>query len=381
VSTWKTDNTSTGSSASNQITLPLESTGTYDFTVDWGDGTQNTITSGTDANRTHTYATAGTYTVTINGTITGFRFNNTGDRQKITNISKFGPLRLGNNGSYFYGASNLTITATDSLDLTGTTSLASAFRNCTGLSNAPSMKLWDVSNVTDMSAMFSGARTFNEDITSWNVGAVTTMSMMFDNGCGNPAQMPGFVCNNAGTSSSFNQNIGNWNVANVTSMSYMFYGNRVFNQNIGNWNVSKVTSIAAMFLYASAFNQGIGQWDVSNVTDMTYTFMGTSAFNQNIENWNVSKVTSFMSAFANASAFNQDISKWNVTSGTSVWHMLNGATAFSRSNYDALLLGWSAQNVKTGLSFHAGSAKYSQSAAVLAARATLTNATASGGKG
>ncbi|NBT57599.1 BspA family leucine-rich repeat surface protein, partial [bacterium] len=143
VSTWKTDNTSTGSSASNQITLPLESTGTYNFTVDWGDGTSNTITSGTDANRTHTYATAGTYTVTINGTITGFRFENPGDRQKITNISKFGSLRLGNNGSYFDSANNLTITATDALDLTGTTNLSSAFTGCTSLTTAPSMASWD----------------------------------------------------------------------------------------------------------------------------------------------------------------------------------------------------------------------------------------------
>ncbi|NDC25482.1 MAG: fibronectin type III domain-containing protein, partial [Proteobacteria bacterium] len=57
------------------------------------------------------------------------------------------------------------------------------------------------------------------------------------------------------------------------------------------------------------------------------------------------------------------------------------SSGLTRTNYDPILLGWSAQNVKTGVSFHAGSAKYSQSAAVIAARSALTTATASGGKG
>ena len=38
---------------------------------------------------------------------------------------------------------------------------------------------WDVSKVTDMSNMFSGAYQFNQDLSSWKVGAVTDMSNMF----------------------------------------------------------------------------------------------------------------------------------------------------------------------------------------------------------
>ncbi|NBX75163.1 MAG: fibronectin type III domain-containing protein, partial [Proteobacteria bacterium] len=56
------------------------------------------------------------------------------------------------------------------------------------------------------------------------------------------------------------------------------------------------------------------------------------------------------------------------------------SSGLTRTNYDPILLGWSAQNAKTGVAFSAGSAKYSQSAAVLAARASLTNAVP-GGKG
>ena len=39
----------------------------YNFTVDWGDGTVNTVTSFDDINATHEYATTGTYNITIRG--------------------------------------------------------------------------------------------------------------------------------------------------------------------------------------------------------------------------------------------------------------------------------------------------------------------------
>ena len=45
ISRWDTTITSTGSSTNNQIKLPLESTGTYKFLIDWGDGFINTISS------------------------------------------------------------------------------------------------------------------------------------------------------------------------------------------------------------------------------------------------------------------------------------------------------------------------------------------------
>ena len=38
---------------------------------------------------------------------------------------------------------------------------------------------WDVSNVTNMQQMFTGALTFNQDISSWDVSSVTNMEQMF----------------------------------------------------------------------------------------------------------------------------------------------------------------------------------------------------------
>ena len=38
---------------------------------------------------------------------------------------------------------------------------------------------WDVSNVTNMEAMFNGARSFNQPLNNWNVSKVTNMDRMF----------------------------------------------------------------------------------------------------------------------------------------------------------------------------------------------------------
>lgn len=64
---------------SNQnFTLPIFDYGTLtpNFIVNWGDSSSDTITSSTQAERLHTYATAGTYTISIVGFVPSFRVNN-----------------------------------------------------------------------------------------------------------------------------------------------------------------------------------------------------------------------------------------------------------------------------------------------------------------
>ena len=68
-SSWNTTQTSTGSSAPNQIKLPLIASGNYSFVVDWGDGSTNTITSWNQAEVTHTYDTSGVKDLSIAGTM------------------------------------------------------------------------------------------------------------------------------------------------------------------------------------------------------------------------------------------------------------------------------------------------------------------------
>jgi uncharacterized repeat protein (TIGR02543 family) len=179
-SQWNTENTTSGSSGSEQVTLALESTGTYDFVVNWGDTNEDTILAWDDTAVTHTYDTPGTYSVAIYGVIQGFCFDSSGDRGKLVEISEWGPLRLGNSGHYFDGAQNLVITATDLPDLTGTTDMSSAFAYCDALTTVPNMGSWDVSAVTDMSYMFYYALAFDQDLGGWDVRNVADMTGMFE---------------------------------------------------------------------------------------------------------------------------------------------------------------------------------------------------------
>ncbi len=63
------------SSASNQYTLPTVWGGNYDFTVDWGDGSADDITSWDQAEVAHTYATGGVYEIRIEGKFEGVNFH------------------------------------------------------------------------------------------------------------------------------------------------------------------------------------------------------------------------------------------------------------------------------------------------------------------
>ncbi len=342
ISVWNT--TKPGSTNSNQIHLPLQSSGTYNFIVNWGDGSNDTITVWNQAAVTHTYTSGGVYTINITGTIIGWRFGvSVGDQLKILEIQQWGCLRLGNLGSYFHGCSNLKLTATDNLNLTGTTDLSMAFIGCENLSSSGNMNGWDVSSVTDMSGMFCGASSFNQPIGNWDVSSVTDMIGMFwaassfNQPIGNwdvssVENMPRMFYE----AFSFNQPLGNWDVSSVVDMREMFRGASSFNQPIGNWNVSSVIFIYGMFYGASLFNQPLGNWDVSSIIDLSRMFDGASSFNQPISNWDVSSVIYMGYMFSGASSFNQPIGNWDVSSVTDMGMMFWGASSFNQpiGNWD-----------------------------------------------
>lgn len=278
--TWRTNNTSAGSSAANQIKLPLASGGTYDFYVAWGDGTTDHITSYNQPEVTHTYALAGTKNVTITGTVNGWRFNNTGDRLKMLSISTWGPLQLGNAGGYFYGASNLAVTATDELNLTGTTSLFNAFLDASTF-NA-NVTGWDVSQVTDMTNAFKGTTAFTgTGLSVWNVGSAAQLDSMFEN-------------------SGMNGDVGGWETGSALDMNRMFAGATNFNQDIGDWDTADVEDMTAMFSGASSFNQSLSNWNTGAVASMASMFEGSAIdASRSFANWNIANVTNFTNMFQN----------------------------------------------------------------------------------
>jgi surface protein len=276
ITTWNTTNTSYNSSNSNQVKLPLQYGGIYNFNVNWGDGSNDTITTWNQAETLHTYSTPGVYTITIDGTCNGFSFSNPiGDIEKILTVVNWGNVNLGNlSFGFFTDCINLDLSAVQGVpNLSGIDSLAGMFGGCTSLTTVNNINLWDVSNITDMSGMFADAILFNQSLNSWDVSNVTSIG----------AGMAGMFAG----ATSFNGNITSWNVSNVTGMQYMFDGATSFNQNIGSWDVSSVTWMGSMFRNATAFNQNIGSWNVSNLTSTFDDFMvGKSSANYSSANLN-----------------------------------------------------------------------------------------------
>ncbi|MEQ8924617.1 MAG: BspA family leucine-rich repeat surface protein [Fulvivirga sp.] len=222
----------------------------------------------------------------------------------------------------FFGCSNLTYNATDAPNLT---------------------------NVTDLYAMFFDVSLFNGEIGSWDVSNINNMQSLFGN-------------------TSFNQDISNWDVSNVTNLSQTFF-NTPFNQDIGGWDVGNVLTMLNLFLNATDFNQDISSWDVSKVEFFTATFANASSFNANISGWNVGSATNMDNMFAGANSFNQDLSNWDIADVTNMSGMLN-SSGISTINYDKLLDGWAAQTVQTGITLGANGLEYCLGAT---GRATLTD--------
>ena len=169
------------------------------------------------------------------------------------------------------------------------------------------------------SAMLSQMVANEEDVTKVVMSRVSNMTAMFKDAY------------------SFNQDISSWDVSSITNMGSMFYRTPFFNQDLSSWDVSNVTNMSEMFngynevneIPQSSFNGDISSWDVSNVMDMRFMFSGAISFNQDIGSWDVSNVTDIYGMFDGAYAFNQDISYWDVSEVTNCLQLSYEATAWT----------------------------------------------------
>ena len=160
-------------SGTTPITLPIDTFagegGLGNLTlcnVDWGDGTIVSIIGGSDSNLTHSYTSAGTYTVTITGTYFALDIGGKGGGTGVTNFkSKVRTFYLGSAplkelAGAFDGCTGLTTftTAAGVTNTSGVTNLSTMFNGCTGLTTVD-VRGMDTSNVTTMYQMFKNVGT------------------------------------------------------------------------------------------------------------------------------------------------------------------------------------------------------------------------------
>lgn len=229
--------------------------------------------------------------------------------------------------------------------------------------NDPDIGNWDVSNVTDMSYMFSRAYAFNQSLNSWDVSKVTNMKNMFWNMLQFNQSLADWDVSKVtdmtemfSYSYNYNQPMNDWDVSNVTNMSGMMAGLYEFNQPLDKWNTSNVTNMKSMFSSARKFDQPINQWNTSKVTDMSYMFGAGVVFNQPLDRWDVSKVTNMSQMFANASKFDQPLNSWNVSKVTDMSWLFFETEAFNQP-----LDKWDVSNVTNMYRMFGSSKSFNQS--------------------
>ena len=195
VTTWKT------TVINKEVVIGTKDGFTYDYTIDWGDGTVEEIN--TSAPPSHVYATAGNHTVAILGQFP-YIFMPNGDASKLLSIDQWGSIQWESMYGAFGNCINMTYNATDTPDLSLVTDMGYMFAEAAAFNG--DIGTWDTSNVTNMEGMFSQATLFNRDISEWDTSQVTNMAVMFT------------------SAPSFNQNIGGWDISSVQGMEGMFNG-------------------------------------------------------------------------------------------------------------------------------------------------------------
>jgi flagellin-like protein len=249
----------------------------------------------------------------------------------IIDVKSLGDINLQNVDGMLVGASLKPDNSLDQLDIQGSglEDMSGMFRGVNSINQ--DISGWDTSNVEDMSKMFKGATHFNQDISGWDTSSVKDMSQMFNSAL------------------SFNQDIGSWDTSNVEDMSEMFARAESFDQDISDWGTSNVEDMERMFFRAENFNNGGEPLDWKNTNSLTTTsemFNYAESFNQDVSSWDTGNITNMKEMFDGALSFNQDISNWDTSDVTNMNGMFSGPYTGSMSfNNGGQPLDWDTSNV------------------------------------
>ena len=273
----------TTTSVNTIFTCPITDYGglTPQLTINWGDSsTSPLITSSSSVNRIHTYASSGTYTITITGLMPGFQVNNNlGIRSLITSIIQFGTVGL--RTLNFYGCINITsipssasLSAVGGYDGLNEIISFSNFMNGTSITSIPS-DMFDFSpNVTSFASAFALISTITTIPTGLfdNVPLVTSFASCF------------FACANLTTVplTLFDQNI------NVTSFSGTFRNSRAIVDVLQFTYNTAVTTFTNLYNMSSTSNALSGT--APELWNRVPTPAGTNAFNNCINLTNFASI-------------------------------------------------------------------------------------------
>ena len=266
-----TRNTKTGGSASNEFLFP-QNTDVLDsyinFLVDWGDGQFSRITSKTEAQVPHIYATPGIYTVNFykpkwaTNTVISPRYENyPNETNKLLKIIRWG--QFNNSRGAFQGCTNLDLSEVEGTPIFNGNA-GSNFRDCKNLTTIKGLN--NIIFSGPFIQVFNGCTNFNQACTL-NISTATSTTHVF------------FGCSKLNSQVIIN-------APNTTSLQYFFQNCTTLNV-LPVFNTPNVVNVSDMFNGCAAFNKDVSTMlDWSKVTNMTRFMQGKSSANYNATYYN-----------------------------------------------------------------------------------------------
>ena len=261
----------TTTSSPQTFTIPCQNVGTFNATVDWGDGgPTSSITAYNDGDLAHSYATAGQYTITITGTFPNIYFNNSGDKLLVDEVVDLGDVGWTRLNSAFWGCSNMTAFNGGTADTSGVTLMSFMFTDCSSLTSLD-VTSFDTANVTNMSYMFQGCSSLTSlDVSGFDTSSVTNMYAMFFN-CASLTSL----------------DLSSFNTASVTTMAYMFSNcTNLTGLQISGWDVSSVTNGTGFLQNADSalstqeYNNTLRAWSQQSVQSGVTWHFGDATYDE-----------------------------------------------------------------------------------------------------
>ena len=254
VSVWRTVGTS------ETVTIPTKPLPGFNYFIDWGDGTIEELTT---TSPSHVYASAGDYTVRIQGAFPSIHLN--GDAvmgPKLVQVTNLGNVLWRDLSHAFNGATNLESFVSGETDTSIVTSMTAMFKNTPSLTSADLHAL-DTRSTVDMARMFENSTGLTHlSFLSFDSSKVTDFSYMF-----------------AGANSVQALEISVLNTSNATNLSSMFSGmSSVTALDLSSFTTSNVANVNRMFSDSTAIEAvNLNNWDITNVTSSINVFENTPA--------------------------------------------------------------------------------------------------------
>jgi surface protein len=174
--------TTLDSTGSKTISIPMVLGGTYDYWIDWGDGTSSTqITAYNDTNATHTYVADGEYTIRLIGTLDQLEYtgNIAACLKEVTKCNlAFSVIK-----NMFKGCTNLTnVVESIFSQTTMSTTAESVFEGCSKFGMIPVGLFDNMSGILSFKNTFKGTSIINIPTGLFDSNnSVTDFSGVFEN--------------------------------------------------------------------------------------------------------------------------------------------------------------------------------------------------------